>query len=101
MDDDAFGGSLTEASLELTAWGGGIAFHDGMESEQVGKGEYEGYMECEAAEPDTNDTSLDGSHRVATSRVLREKERRLWMSVLYYYRCGHSADDYGASIRRV
>lgn len=76
MDGDALRCFLSEPGLKLATRGSLVAFHDGMEDEEVGKSEDEGNMEGQPAEADANNARLDGCHRAEVLRLDdREKEK--------------------------
>ena len=70
MDDNAFHRLLSEAGLDFASRGSGIAFHDGMEGEQMGLGEDERHMEGKATEANSNDAGLDRCHGLAVDEAV-------------------------------
>ena len=62
VDGDTLCCLLSEAGLQLPARSGGVAFHYGMELEEVRESEDKGGVEGETTEANADNASLDGCH---------------------------------------
>ena len=62
VNGDTLGCLLSEASLQLPARSSGVAFHYGMELEEVRESKDEGGVEGETTEANADNASLDGCH---------------------------------------